>query len=327
MNLSVGKVRLLTQPLNFVSSLSFLIEKDEKKFLELGFKPRIIELIKAGKEEAEFSKILASIRTDAPIDFNLPEKKWIDSVDFSKAQEIFSKFEFRTMGDRLKEIVNGKSEITNFSTQEKVIENKKLEDKKVLGNEDLLTMLWLVNSSITDPSIDDVLNFSNTDSLAEARKFLERKIKEMNLGRVFEEIEKPLTPVVEKMNKTGIAVDIEHLKTLKKKYSLELSTIEKKIWKMTGTEFNIASPKQLGEILFVKLGLKAKGQKKTPGGSLSTKESELLKLIDQHEVIPLIVKYRELAKVLSTYIENVIPMVGLDGRLYTRFIQLGEAIR
>jgi DNA polymerase-1 len=299
------------------------LEKDEKKFLELGFKPRIIELLKAGKEEAEFSKILASIRTDAPIDFNLPEKKWIDSVDFSKAQEIFSKFEFRTMGDRLKEIVNGKSEITNFSTQEKVIENKKLEDKKILGNEDLLTMLWLVNSSITDPSIDDVLNFSNTDSLAEARKFLERKIKEMNLGRVFEEIEKPLTPVVEKMNKTGIAVDIEHLKTLKKKYSLELSTIEKKIWKMTGTEFNIASPKQLGEILFVKLGLKAKGQKKTPGGSLSTKESELLKLIDQHEVIPLIVKYRELAKVLSTYIENVIPMVGLDGRLYTRFIQLG----
>jgi DNA polymerase-1 len=92
---------------------------------------------------------------------------------------------------------------------------------------------------------------------------------------------------------------------------------------VTGSEFNIASPKQLSEILFVKLGLKAKGQKKTPGGVLSTKESELLKLIDQHEVIPLIVKYRELAKVLSTYIENVIPMVGLDGRLYTRFIQLG----
>jgi DNA polymerase-1 len=91
------------------------LEKDEKKFLELGFKPRIIELLKAGKEEAEFSKILASIRLDAPIDFKLPEKKWVESVDFGKAQEIFSKFEFRTMGERLKEILNGGKSLPRMS--------------------------------------------------------------------------------------------------------------------------------------------------------------------------------------------------------------------
>ncbi len=299
------------------------LEKDEKKFLELGFKPRIIELLKAGKEEAEFSKILASIRLDAPIDFKLPEKKWVESVDFGKAQEIFSKFEFRTMGERLKEILNGGVKVEKEGGDLKKEEVSKKHEENISGNEDLLIMLWLINSTITDPSIKDVLNFSNTDSLVEARKFLEKKIKEMNLENVFENIEKPLMPVADRMNKTGIAVDIDKLKILRKKYSLELATIEKKIWKVTGSEFNIASPKQLSEILFVKLGLKAKGQKKTPGGVLSTKESELLKLIDQHEVIPLIVKYRELAKVLSTYIENVIPMVGLDGRLYTRFIQLG----
>ncbi len=300
-----------------VENIYKALQKDEKRFLDLGFKPRIIELLKAGKEEAEFSKILASIRVDAPINFKLPEKKWIDELDLEQAQTIFSKFEFRTMSERLREIkgIKGDLKKENVEKVEDVLTEKEKEEIKL--------MLWLVNSSVTDPSIEDVLNFSNTNSLKDAKVFLEKKIKEMNLTEVFQEIEKPLLPVVEKMNRAGVSVDIGHLKQLRKKYSLELAQIEKKIWKMTGTEFNIASPKQLGEVLFVKLGLKAKGQKKTPGGALSTKESELLKLYEEHEVIPYIVKYRELAKVLSTYIENLIPVIGIDGRLYARFIQAG----
>ena len=92
---------------------------------------------------------------------------------------------------------------------------------------------------------------------------------------------------------------------------------------MADEKFNIASPKQLGQILFVKLGLKAKNQKKTGGGALSTRESELQKLADIHPIIPLILQYRELAKLLSTYIDNLVPMVGEDGRLHAKFLSAG----
>lgn len=297
------------------------LEKDEKQFLDLGFKSRIIELLKQGKEEAEFSKILASIRIDAPIDFKLPEKKWVDELNLEETQKVFSKFEFRTLGDRLREIKGLPVEKKDFQTVEQKTNSTHISRK--FTDDELKIMLWLVNSSVTDPKEEDVINFSGAKNLSEAEIFLENKIKEMKLTEVFEKIEKPLIPVVKNMNRAGVLVDTSHLKNLGKKYSLELKNLEKKIWDLTGANFNVASPKQLGEILFGKLNLKIKGQKKTAGGALSTKESELLKLYDEHPVVPFILRYRELAKILSTYIENVTPAVSLDGRLYTRFVQAG----
>jgi len=102
-----------------------------------------------------------------------------------------------------------------------------------------------------------------------------------------------------------------------------LDSIEKNIWKEAGTEFNINSPKQIGEILFDKLGLSVKGIKKSAGGAISTRESELEKLRDVHPIIGEILKHRELQKLLSTYIDTIPSSVGEDGRLHAHFIQAG----
>ena len=92
---------------------------------------------------------------------------------------------------------------------------------------------------------------------------------------------------------------------------------------MAGGEFNINSPKQLGEVLFDNLEIKVKNQKKTAGGARSTRESELEKMREEHPIIEEILKYRELQKLLSTYIDTIPTMVDDGQRLHTTFVQTG----
>ena len=135
----------------------------------------------------------------------------------------------------------------------------------------------------------------------------------------------PLIPIVEKMYERGIKLDIKYFKQLSKEYHKELSKLEKKIWKYAGEEFNINSPRQLGNILFEKLGLYVKNQKKTSTGQKSTRESELEKMRDEHPIIKHIFSYRELQKLLSTYIDNLPHMVDRHGGLHATFLLAGTA--
>ena len=108
---------LLIQKFGTIENLYKTLEASNEPFLEAGIKERIIKLLKENKEEAEFSKILASIRRDAPIDFKLPEKSWAEMIDLKAAEKIFSDFEFRTMNARLREaLTNNSSLITNNSS-------------------------------------------------------------------------------------------------------------------------------------------------------------------------------------------------------------------
>jgi len=120
-----------------------------------------------------------------------------------------------------------------------------------------------------------------------------------------------------------VKIDKEELEKLSKDYHKTLSELESKIWELSGGEFNINSPKQLGEILFEKFGLKPKNQKKTGTGALSTKESELEKMRDMHPIIPLVFEYRELQKLLSTYIDVIPNLLDKDNRLHAKFLQAG----
>lgn len=337
----------LIQKFGTIEEIYKNLEKSEEGFIEEGIKPRIVELLKGGKEEAEFSKILATIRRDAPIDFSLPERTWAETVDVQKAEQVFNRFDFRTMGARLREAIGnriknkvpmsaepnrdpdflkkniGKSGIKNEDEDK---DSEKLganSQKLTASSSELAVMLWLLNSSITNPTNDDIRSYTKIENEKEAKKFLEGEIKRQNLGEVYEKIEKPLIPVIEKMNVRGVKVDTKYLEKLGEEYRAKVVELQKEIWQLAGGEFNINSPKQMGEVLFVKLGLKAKNQKKTGTGALSTKESELVKLIDVHPIISLIIKYRELAKLLSTYIDNLIPMVSSDGRLHAKFLQMG----
>lgn len=289
--------------------------KAEKSFEKAGIKKRVVELLKDGEEEALFSKMLATIRRDAPINFALPEKVWREEVDMKKIQNLFVEFEFRQLASKIAEVLS-----LDFHQGDSSVKVAKPKDVEEVG-----LMLWVVDSNKTTPTLEDILSYTRTDSLSQARTSLERTIKDQNLTFVFEEIEKPLMPIVKKMTELGIKIDKERLEELSKTYHKELNSLEKKIWKSSGVEFNINSPKQLGEILFVKMGLKVKNQKKNASGGFSTKESELEKLKEVHPIAGLILDYRELSKLLGTYIDIIPTLLDENKRLHSEFLQAGSA--
>ncbi len=142
------------------------------------------------------------------------------------------------------------------------------------------------------------------------------------LLKLGETLEFNFTKVLANMEENGIKIDIEVLEELKTKNAFYLQNLTKNIYKQAQCEFNINSPKQLGEILFDKLSLKA--SKKTKSG-YSTNEMVLQSLYNEHEIIPLLLNYREAYKLQSTYIE---PLLQLslqtnDNRIYTSFLQTG----
>jgi DNA polymerase-1 len=153
---------------------------------------------------------------------------------------------------------------------------------------------------------------------------LEKELKKQNLLEVYETIEKPVIPIVQEMKENGIALDIKVLASLSKEYHKELVKLEKEIHALAEEdEFNINSPKQLAEILFTKMELKYKGMRKTSSGAYSTKEEVLHKLADVHPIAEKILQYRELSKLLGTYIDKLPEEIGSDGRLHPTFLQTG----
>lgn len=302
------------------------LEKDFEPFKKAGITERIIGLLKEGKEEAFFSKMLATIRRDAPIEFKIPEHPFKESVKPEKAEEVFKKYEFRTLGVKLKETLEGKKrEVMEESGKVKV---KKAAKKEADPAEDLSyeekILVSVIDSTISEPTLEDMLNVSKTNTKDEAIKILQERIKKEDLTKIYE-LELELSPVLRDMERRGVKIDVPYLKSLSERHHKTLQKLESDIFAAAGREFNINSPKQLGEILFDVLGLTAKGMKKTAGGARSTKESELLKLKDSHPVIGLILEYRELAKLLGTYIDAIPALVAEDGRLHTHFLQIGAA--
>jgi len=150
---------------------------------------------------------------------------------------------------------------------------------------------------------------------------LQQKLKAYpRLQQVLENIELPLVPVLEDMERCGIKIDVEVLQELSSLLGKEIATLEQQIYELAGESFNIASPKQLGEILFDKLKLDKK-PKKTPSGQYATGEEILAKLVDKHPIVPLILDIRELQKLKSTYVDPLPAMVDAQAKLHTSFNQ------
>ena len=152
-------------------------------------------------------------------------------------------------------------------------------------------------------------------------KKLEPEIKQAKLEKLLQDIELPLIPVLAEMELAGIDLDIKLLKKMAVTFAGRIKKLEQQIHKLAGQEFNIASPLQLKDILFNKLGIAIKGLKKTKTG-ISTAASELDKLQSSHPIIPLLSEYRELTKLQSTYITALPKLVSkVDRRLHTSFNQ------
>ena len=147
---------------------------------------------------------------------------------------------------------------------------------------------------------------------------LEDKIAELGQGKLLREIELPLARVLADMENLGFLVDIDGIEKFGQELDERISLIVKEIYEFVGYEFNLNSPKQLGEALFVKLGLPA--GKKTKSG-YSTNAEVLESLRDRHPAVGLLLEYRHLAKLKSTYCDGLVKEVAQDGRIHTNFNQ------
>ncbi len=148
---------------------------------------------------------------------------------------------------------------------------------------------------------------------------LKEKINEFELNDIFQKIEMPLVPILNEMEKWGISLNPEKLKKLTVEIKKEIKTTEEKIFKLAGEKFNLNSPKQMGVIIFEKLGL-APAKKKAKA---STAEDLLQEIKDQHPIIEEILKYRQLFKLKSTYFEPFLEKMESDGRVRAHFLQTG----
>jgi DNA polymerase I len=314
------------------------LEKDKDAFIKkTGVTPRIASLLIDQKEESEFSKMLALIRRDAEVDFSVPNARWDEVLDLEKIESLFKDLDFRTLSERLKKVVRGEAgenDTKNTSTSPHTFRGEQSslgglyseEPKEKVDPNQLRRVaiaLWVLDSNLTNPNYDDILRYTEANSLAEAEVVIYKKLETENLESVFEKIEKPLIPVIEKMEKRGIRLDLTAIKELSRDYHKRREGFEREIFELAGVEFNINSPKQLGEILFDTMNLSATGISKTSTGARSTRESELEKLRDKHPIVEKIFEYRELQKLLSTYIDVLPTLVDQEDRLHTTFLQHG----
>ncbi len=157
-------------------------------------------------------------------------------------------------------------------------------------------------------------------AVAQLVPLLEQALKEERLDGVFTRFELPLIPVLDEMEREGILIDRTYLAKLSKEMSVDKQAIEKKMQDATRYEFNPSSPIQLADVLFNKLKLPTKGIKKSKSG-FSTAASELEKLAGTHPIIKLIEDYREVSKLLSTYVEVLPVLADKNGRIHTTYNQ------
>jgi DNA polymerase-1 len=161
----------------------------------------------------------------------------------------------------------------------------------------------------------------DADITWQLKEKLEPQLREQGLFDLFHDVECPLIYVLADMEFVGVHLDVDQLNAYAKKLSEELQGIEKKIYELTGHEFNISSPKQLGEILFDRLKITDKPPK-TKTKQYSTSEETLQKLQDKHPVIEQILEYRSVKKLLSTYVEALPKLINeRTGRIHTSFNQ------
>ncbi len=286
------------------------LKKAPVAFRAVGIKERGIKLLVEGEEEAIFSKTLAMIRRDAPIAFSLPGETWRAGVNLTAAERLFDQLEFRTLKERLK----------NLFERPRVKESPGQADFP-----DLQIAAWLLNPERPHPNWDEIVQQTGQSDPAAVRSVLLEQLKHEGLERVYREIELPLGPILAAAQDRGLLLDLPYLKKLANSIHQELDVLAQKIYQAAGREFNLNSPKQLGEILFDKLQLSVKGLRKTAGGARSTRESELLKLKNTYPIIADILAYRERQKLLSTYLDVLPALADSNGAVHTTFDQTGTA--
>ncbi|WP_321315571.1 DNA polymerase I [Halarcobacter sp.] len=263
---------------------------------------------------------------------------------------------FEIVSEAINKLNTKKLVLQNFKYDFSIIKNELNIELKLYA--DTMILAWLLNSServgldalaskyfdhtmiafkdvvkkgenFSNVDINEACNYAAEDALFTYKiyfKLLEefKEIQAENLVKIAHDYEFDFIYVLENMEENGIKLDIEKLKELKQKSNIYIQELTSKIYEKAGREFNINSPKQLGTLLFDELKLPP--SKKTKSG-YSTNEVVLQKLKDAHEIVPLLLDYRESYKLQSTYIEPLLNLAKKDdkNRIYTSFLQTGTA--
>ena len=177
--------------------------------------------------------------------------------------------------------------------------------------------------NMRDLSPTDIYKYAceDADVTLKLKNILEKELETNNVKELFEEIEMPLVPVLAYMERNGVRIDTDALKETSKHFTVRMREIEEEIYQLAGMEFNVSSPKQVGEILFDRLKI-VKKAKKTKTGQYVTSEEVLESLKGKHQIVEKILDYRGLKKLLSTYIDSLPELINpKTGRIHTSFNQ------
>ena len=274
-------------------------------------------------EDIRFSRFLATIRTDVPI--TLDEQQLAKKEPNVEAlTELYQELEFNTL---LKKIAPAKQEVTvapkkkpkvdtgmldlfgdtDPSAQTENIESNNIPQRTEQEETEARLCQYLLNPEVAyNPYKEPDWEALKADA---------------DLWNLYQEVELPLVPVLREMEAAGVRFDIDKLHQAETQLTTELNVLEKRIYDLAGMEFNINSPRQVGELLFEKLQLDKKA-KKSKTGQYSTSEEVLVALKERHEIVGLILDYRELKKLISTYISTLPSYINpQDGKIHTTYNQ------
>lgn len=297
----------------------------------------------AGKESAYMSYQLGKIMTDAPVKLDeVPDLV----VDGERIVARLKELEFYSLVRRFRDALRGGADnavlgarpdsrpvpgdvIVDYdvkglmhrqeSVAEKIFQGEKFWDLE--QGRFLLDPLARVQSEEKQLGLDlESEEAKNQKKQQEYWRQQEEYEKLPKLRKILLEYDLPLIPVLYQMEKAGMMLDLKYFEQLKTEVEAQVQEIEQKIYTVCGMEFNLNSPIQMSEVLYEKLALPTKGIKKTARG-YSTGVKELEKLKELHPVIPLIMEYREVAKLLSTYIVPLPELADEQGRVHTTFTQ------
>ena len=279
-------------------------------------------------EDIRFSYFLATIKTDVPLEFDAQslvcqEKNW------DKLAPLYRDLEFNSL---LKQAPNAISETRS-----------PISAKKVKPQEATLDLFASINPDTTPlPSQRDTEGMPEVEDLPQ--ESIEGRLvsyllnpevaynpnipiqwdtlkADSALWNLYNEVELPLSEILQEMQQAGVRIDVDMLKQAEEQLSKELATLEQGIYTSAGMTFNVNSPKQVGEVLFEHLNLDAKA-KKSKTGQYSTSEEVLLGLKSKHEVVGMILEYRELKKLISTYISALPTYINPEtGKIHTTYNQ------
>ena len=290
---------------------SFCFSNDEAIYIPLGHTP---EAISEGKSQVELSRFLKAIKTilEDPSVQKIGQNLKYDIGVFARHGVEVRGVAFDTMVAAY--VLNPDQSSYNLT----VLANDHLK-KTVIEYDEVVGE----KPSLAHITIDSVARYAGQDAYLAwmLEGVLRPRIESEGLTKVFSEIEMPLVPVLSIMEQKGVKLDTELLAKMSVEIGGKLLELHNTIVTLAGGEFNLNSPKQLSEVLFTKLGISTKGLKKTKTG-ISTDSSVLEKLQREHPIAEVILLYRMLHKLKSTYIDALPSQVStIDCRLHSRFNQ------